>query len=311
VGPAPVSVQEFKAVLTDAAKPARLDQATVEAALAGLVLAPGVSESIRAAINSRGSVFIYGYPGNGKTSLARRMIGLLGGPVLIPVALDGEGEVIRVFDPGVHQMQGEQPADRRWRRVNRTLVQVGGEFMPEWLDPTWEPGSRTYEAPLQVKANSGVLLIDDLGRQRASPKQILDRLLVPLEQGVDYMNLSSSGRKIEVPFMTLLALSTNLSPADLLDEAYLRRLAYKIHMPDPSWEAYCVIFEHERAKLGIPPSTDALNFIHALYGGRPLRGNHPRDLLERLVDVASARNTRPLLTQNLIEAAWNTIFVAC
>jgi predicted Ser/Thr protein kinase len=311
VGPAPVSIQEFKAMLTEAAKPVRLEQATVEAALAGLVLAPGVAESIRAAVNSRGSVFIYGFPGNGKTSLARRIVGLLGGPVLIPVALDADGEVIRVFDPGVHQMQGEQPADRRWRRVNRTLVQVGGEFMPDSLDPTWEAGSRTYEAPLQVKANAGVLLIDDLGRQRVAPQAILDRLLVPLEQGVDYMNLSSSGRKIEVPFMTLLALSTNLSPAELLDEAYLRRLAYKIHMPDPTWEAYCKIFEHERAKLGIADAPGVLDYIHSLYSDRPMRGNHPRDLLERLVDVASARGERPQLSKELIAAAWNTIFVAC
>jgi hypothetical protein len=194
--------------------------------------------------------------------------------------------------------------------VARPLVQVGGEFQLEMFDPTWEDGSRVYGAPLQVKANGGVLLIDDLGRQRVSPKQILDRLLVPLEQDTDFLNLTSSGRKVEIPFRAQLALSTNLKPVELLDEAYLRRLAYKVLMPDPTWEMYCRIFERERDRLTIPPAPQALEMIQTLYGGRPLRGNHPRDLLERLVDVSSARGVRPQLTPELVEAAWNTLFVA-
>jgi len=155
-----------------------------------------------------------------------------------------------------------------------------------------------------------VLLIDDLGRQRVSPKQILDRLLVPLEQDTDYMNLTASGRKVEVPFQAQVALSTNLKPAELLDEAYLRRLSYKVLMPDPTWEMWCRIFERERERLTVPSETSALEMIKTLYGGRPLRGNHPRDLLERLVDVSSARGVRPQLTPELIEAAWHTLFIA-
>jgi len=206
-------------------------------------------------------------------------------------------------------LEANQPADRRWRRVARPLVQVGGEFQLEMFDPTWEEGSRTYGAPLQVKGNGGVLLIDDLGRQRVSPKQILDRLLVPLEQDTDYMNLSASGRKVEVPFQAQLALSTNLRPAELLDEAYLRRLSYKVLMPDPTWEMWCRIFERERERLAIPPDPGALEMISTLYSGRPLRGNHPRDLLERLVDVSSARGVQPKLTPELVEAAWHTLFI--
>jgi len=210
----------------------------------------------------------------------------------------------------VHRLEPNQPADRRWRRVARPLVQVGGEFQLEMFDSTWEDGSRVYSAPLQVKANGGVLLIDDLGRQRVSPKQILDRLLVPLEQDTDFLNLSASGRKVEIPFRAQLALSTNLKPAELLDEAYLRRLAYKVLMPDPTWEMWCRIFERERERLTIPPAPQALEMVQAMYGGRPTRGNHPRDLLERLVDVSSARGVRPQLTPELVEAAWNTLFVA-
>ena len=310
-GPAPVSMQEYKAALAEAAKPATLDITKVNIALAGIELAPGVVEAVRAAVNSRASIFIYGAPGNGKTSLARRIVGLLGGPILIPVALDvGGGEVMTIFDGAVHKSEGSQPADRRWRRIARPMVQVGGEFQLEMLDPTWEEGSRSYGAPLQVKANGGVLLIDDLGRQRVSPKQILDRLLVPLEQEVDYMNLSASGRKVEVPFWAQMALSTNMKPGELLDEAYLRRLSYKVLMPDPTWDMWVRIFEREREKLTIPPNPMALDMIRTLYSGHPLRGNHPRDLLERLNDVAAARGVRADLTQELVQAAWATLFVA-
>ena len=310
-GPAPVSMAEYRQVLADAAKPGTLDLPKVNRVLAGIELAPGVAEAVRAAVNSRSSIFIYGAPGNGKTTLARRIAGLLGGPIVIPVALDiGGGDVMTVFDGQMHKLEANQPADRRWRRIARPLVQVGGEFQLEMFDPTWEEGSRMYGAPLQVKANGGVLLIDDLGRQRVSPKQILDRLLVPLEQEIDYMNLSASGRKIEVPFWAQLALSTNLKPGELLDEAYLRRLAYKVLMPDPTWDMWCRIFERERERLTIPPNPASLDWIRGMYGTRPLRGNHPRDLLERLVDVSSARGQPAQLSQELVQAAWQTLFIA-
>jgi predicted Ser/Thr protein kinase len=309
-GPAPVSMHEYRTVLAEAAKPGTLDLTKVTLALSGIELAPGVVEAVRAAVNSRSSIFIYGAPGNGKTTLARRIPSLLGGPIVIPVALDiGGGEVMTIFDGSVHRLEQHQPADKRWRRIARPLVQVGGEFQLDMFDPTFEEGSRTYGAPLQVKANGGVLLIDDLGRQRVSPKQILDRLLVPLEQEIDYMNLSATGRKVEVPFWAQLALSTNLKPGELLDEAYLRRLSYKVLMPDPTWEMWCRIFERERERLTIPPDPTALELIRSLYSGRPLRGNHPRDLLERLVDVSAARGVRPQLNLELVEAAWHTLFI--
>src|SRR5256714_13628686 len=231
------------------------------------------------------------------------MAGLLGGPILLPVALDvGGGEVMTIFDGALHRVETNQPADRRWRRVARPLVQVGGEFQLEMFDPTWEDGSRVYGAPLQVKANGGVLLIDDLGRQRVSPKQILDRLLVPLEQDTDFLNLTASGRKVEIPFQAQLALSTNLKPAELLDEAYLRRLAYKVLMPDPTWEMWCRIFERERARLTIPAAPQALEMIQTLYGGRPPRGNHPPGLLEGLVGRSVPLGTQPPTNSPLPEA---------
>ncbi len=309
-GPAPVTLAEYVTSVSAASVPRQLTEAEVAAALAGLEVPPAVIESVRAAINSRGSIFLYGSPGNGKTSLARRLATLQGGPVLVPVAIEAAGDVIRVFDPAVHRLEGEQPPDRRWRRVARPMLQVGGEFNLEMLEATWEPAGRSYEAPLQVKANCGVLLIDDLGRQRTSPKQLLDRLLVPLEQGVDFLNLAGSGRKIEIALQAQVAFSTNLKPADLLDEAYLRRLAYKVLMPDPSWPAFQRIFDRECVRLGVPAApAGTLDTIQQLYGGRPPRGSHPRDLLERLVDVAAARGERPEVTPQLLEAAWQTLFV--
>lgn len=311
VGPAPVSVEEYQVAVTAATRNELLDEGRVAAALEGIELVPGVTEAIRAAVNSRSSIFIYGAPGNGKTTLARRLVDLLGGPVQVPYAIDlGGGDVLRVFDPSTHKPEGTQPTDRRWRTIARPLVQVGGEFMVEMLDPTWESGSRTYEAPLQVKANGGVLLIDDLGRQRVKPKEILDRLILPMEQGIDFMNLLASGRKIELPFAAQLALSTNLKPGDLLDEAYIRRLAYKILMPDPTWEMFGRIFERERQRLRLAENPAILSYLKELYGGRPVRGNHPRDLLERVTDLAAARGVPPALDHGLVEAAWGSMFVA-
>ena len=155
-----------------------------------------------------------------------------------------------------------------------------------------------------------MLLIDDFGRQQITPKQILDRLMVPLEQAVDHLQLAGSGRKVEIPFRAMLVFSTNLTPKDLLDEAYMRRLAYKIRMPDPTPTIYQRIFEQERERLGIPANSQVFAQIGQLYGGMSIRGNHPRDLLERLVDVASARGVQPSLSPELVDAAWRTLFVA-
>ncbi len=295
-GPAPVSMHEYKLVLAEAAKPGTLDLTKVTMALHGIELGPGVVEAVRAAVNSRSSIFIYGAPGNGKTTLARRIPALLGGPIVIPVALDiGGGEVMTIFDGSIHHLEQHQPADKRWRRVSRPLVQVGVLRVPARYVRSHLRGGEPHLrcASTGQGQRQAPLLIDDLGRQRVSPKQILDRLLVPLEQEIDYMNLSSSGRKVEVPFWAQLALSTNLKPAELLDEAYLRRLSYKVLMPDPTWEMWCRIFERERDRLTIPADPTALELIRSLYSGRPLRGNHPRDLLERLVDVLTARGVAP------------------
>jgi MoxR-like ATPase len=310
LGPAPVTLADYNRATTEVILPG-LDAQLVKQSLDALELAPGVEDAVRAAVNSRGSMFVYGSPGNGKTSLARRVPKLLRGPILVPHAIDlGGGEVMVVYDPAVHKLDASQPHDARWLRVVRPLVQVGGEFTLDMLTATWDPAARFYQAPLQLKANGGVLLIDDFGRQQVTPKQILDRLMVPLEQAVDHLQLAGRGRKVEIPFRPMLIFSTNLTPGELLDEAYLRRLAYKIRMPDPTPQIYQRIFERERQRLGIPPNPAVFPQIGQLYGSMSIRGNHPRDLLERLVDVASARGVKPDLSPELVDAAWKTLFVA-
>jgi hypothetical protein len=310
LGPAPVTLADYTRMTTEVILPG-LDAELVRQSLDGLELANGVEDAVRAAVNSRGSMFIYGSPGNGKTSLARRIPRLLRGPILVPHAIDlGGGEVMVVYDPAVHKLDTDQPHDGRWLRVVRPLVQVGGEFTLDMMTATWDPAGRFYQAPLQLKANGGVLLIDDFGRQQVTPKQILDRLMVPLEQAVDHLQLAGSGRKVEIPFRAMLVFSTNLTPAELLDEAYLRRLAYKVRMADPTPQVYQRIFERERVRLGIPPNPSVFPQIGQLYGSMSIRGNHPRDLLERLVDVASARGIKPDLSPELVDAAWRTLFVA-
>ena len=310
LGPAPVTLADYNRMTTEVILPG-LDPDHVRQALDGLELAPGIEDAIRAAVNSRGSVFVYGSPGNGKTSLARRIPKLLRGPILVPHAIDlGAGEVMVVYDPAVHKLDDDQPHDGRWLRVVRPLVQVGGEFTLDMLTATWDPAGRVYQAPLQLKANGGVLLVDDFGRQQVTPKQMLDRLMIPLEQAIDHLQLAGSGRKVEIPFRAMLLFSTNLTPSELLDEAYMRRLAYKVRMPDPTPQVFQRIFERERQRLGIPTNPNIFPQIGQLYGSMSIRGNHPRDLLERLVDVASARGVKPELTPELVDAAWRTLFVA-
>ena len=210
--------------------------------------------------------------------------------------------------PGAERSR--RPGARRWLPAGRPRVTVGGELPVARGTATWDRAGRSSHGPRQLKANGGVLLIDDFGRQQVTPKQILDRLMVPLEQAVDHQQLAGSGRKVEITFRAMLIFSTNLTPGELLDEAYLRRLAYKIRMPDPTPQVYQRIFERERNRLGNPPNPAVFPQIGQLYGSMSIRGNHPRDLLERLVDVASAQGVKPELTPQLIDAAWRTLFVA-
>jgi hypothetical protein len=263
------------------------------------------------AMVSRASLFIFGAPGNGKSTITERMALLMGPPMEIPYAVAVGDEIIRVIDPVYHRLaEGEQPADRRYVRIDRPVVMAGGELRIQQLDLTYDPQNRYYEAPLQWKANGGVFVIDDFGRQDVPAMRLLNRFIVPMEKKVDYLDLSASGRKIELPFLCQVVFSTNLSPASLVDEAFLRRMAYKIGVSNPTPDAYTRILKYECERNGVPWVAQAAPFLLGLYErtGRPLRGSHPRQLIARLVDFAAYRQQRAALTPQTLQESFDACF---
>jgi energy-coupling factor transporter ATP-binding protein EcfA2 len=308
LGPCPVALDTYVGLVrAQAEATTQITPPRLASALAELELEPLVVEEIGSAMASRSSVFIYGPPGNGKSSLARSMASLLGDPIDVPYAVAVGEEIIRVFDPIYHRpAQGEPPSDRRLVRVGRPLVRAGGELQLGQLELTHDAQARYYESPLQLKASGGVLVIDDFGRQAESPARLLNRFIVPMEEGVDYLDLAATGHKIEVPFTCQVVFSTNLAPAELVDEAFLRRIAYKILVSDPSPEAYARIFERECAHRGLATPPQAVSFLLGLYQNRPLRGSHPKQLIARLVDRAAYRGEPVVISPESLGLAFDT-----
>jgi hypothetical protein len=261
----------------------------LQAAFTGLSLEPAMMARLGPAINAGRGMFLHGAPGNGKTSIAERVARCFGTSIWIPKTLLVDGECVRLFDPVLHEtvadeetsMLGEPLEDARWIRVKRPTVVVGGELTMDQLEMRHDPVSNVCEAPLQMKSNCGVLLVDDFGRQAMPVDQLLNRWIVPLEKRYDFQKLPS-GKKIQVPFDQLVIFSTNLSPRDLVDEAFLRRMPYKIEAHDPTPQQFCTIAMHVAPSLGVHVTqVQILSMIerHFLATGRPMRCCHPRDLL--------------------------------
>lgn len=314
VGPAPVTIQAYRdVVLQQSLRGRRVTPADIHRALAELVLDQSVIDALGQALNSGQAIFLFGKPGNGKTALAQRVADMFGGEVLIPYAVIADGQIIRVFDRHHHHPAGTAPhpnADRRWVLCKRPAIMVGGELTLEALDLIYEPHARVYEAPLQMRANNGVLLIDDFGRQQISPRALLNRWIVPLEQRVDFLTLHT-GKQLEIPFEGLLIFSTNLRPTDLVDEAFLRRIPNKIHIGNPSVRQFALIFQRQCQMLGIPFDQQGLAYLLRTYyvNKRELRACHPRDILRALVGAARYLGQEPRLTPELIDRACHSYFV--
>lgn len=239
------------------------------------------------AVNSASGLFLYGAPGNGKSTLARRITSCFGQEIWLPYAVVDGREIITVFDPAYHRRvdfehTGEDTAyDRRWVRIRRPTVVVGGELTMDNLEIRHDPVSKISEAPLQMKSNCGCLLIDDFGRQRISPEDLLNRWIIPLENRHDYLTLAT-GKKIQIPCQQLIIFSTNLDPADLVDEAFLRRIPYRIEIRDPDEDEFHNLFQLAALNAGCSYNPEAVeHLLDAYYRGcdRPLRRCHPRDLL--------------------------------
>jgi predicted ATPase with chaperone activity len=269
------------------------------------------------AVNSGKSIFLFGPPGNGKTTIAEVLVSLLKGEVVLPYAIEVDQQVIKVFDQVYHRLAVEPAAadrlrfDHRWAISKRPIVMTGGELTLETLDLIYDETSKFYEAPFQMKANGGIFMVDDFGRQRVSPKDLLNRWIVPLEKRVDYLTLHT-GKKIEIPFDMLIIFSTNLDPADLVDEAFLRRIRYKIGIEAPTVPQYEEIFKRMCARKNIEYQPQAMSQILAIYRKKNigLRSCHPRDILEQLIDTARFLGQPAALSPQLLDMACESYFVS-
>jgi hypothetical protein len=310
LGPCPVNYEDYiELVKSQVGEKAKITDAMLKQALGQLELEQHVIDCIGGAMVSRSSLFIFGAPGNGKSTITERMALLMGAPIEIPYAIAVGDEIIRLIDPVYHKpADGEQPEDKRFLRCERPVVTAGGELQLAQLDLSYDSQNRYYEAPLQWKANAGVFVIDDFGRQEVPPMRLLNRFIVPMEKKYDYQDLSASGRKIEVPFLAQVVFSTNLSPASLVDEAFLRRMAYKIGVGNPTPEAYARILKYECDQNGVVFDERAVPYLLQLYGKKPLRGSHPRSLVARLVDLAAYREEQPRLTPQSLKEAYDACF---
>ncbi len=307
LGPCPIGVEDALDLVRKQNHRVPVSAEGVAKALSELELEQDLIDEVGIAMSSRASVFLYGPPGNGKSTIARCMAQLLGEPILVPFAVAVGDDVVRVLDPIYHRAaEGKQPVDRRLALVTRPLVRAGGELQLSQLELTYDRRGRYYEASLQWRACGGVLVIDDFGRQIHSPTLLLNRFIVPMEEGIDYLDLTASGKKIEVPFTSQVVFSTNLAPQDLVDEAFLRRIAHKILVPDPTPAASRRIFERECERRGIAVPEGAIDYVLSLYGDRPLRGSHPKALIAHLAYRAAYNNEPPRLQPETLKAAFDT-----
>lgn len=315
-GPAPVSLRDYAHMMrlqSIPSEPASME--TARAAFHDLVLPESLLQTLGCVINSRRSLFLTGLPGTGKTAVAERINGALPGAIWIPYAVEIDNQIIRVFDSHCHRNapEDETPGeyDRRWILIKRPLVIVGGELTLENADLTWSESAKFYEAPFQMKSNGGTLVIDDFGRQRVAPQDLLNRWIVPLERRVDYLALHT-GKKIEVPFEQLVVFSTNLDEKDLADQAFLRRMGYRARVEPPTAGAYTEIFKRAAYTRGIRCDQPVLDHLLNKYRieGRQMKGCEPRDLLDRITDICLFEGQPLGLTSPVLDIAWRNYFGA-
>lgn len=317
MGPAPVPLLAYAQMVSQyTTQGLVVSEDGIREAFQHLVINDALLQQLGPAINSGRSIFLFGHAGNGKTSIAEAVSKLLSDALPIPHAVIIDGQVIRMFDP-IHHEAVNSPVnedwayDRRWVLSKRPIVIAGGELNMDSLDLTYDEYAKYYEAPLQMKANGGLFLIDDFGRQQMRPRDLLNRWIVPLEKRVDYLTLHT-GKKIEVPFDQLIIFSTNIEPKQLVDEAFLRRIRYKVEVPNPTPQEYREIMRRVCRAKGVAYSDEGLRHLFEQeYAKRKLelRAVHPRDLIDQLIDIAKFTRTQPSMSRELISAACKSYFV--
>jgi predicted ATPase with chaperone activity len=327
VGPAPVPLEDYvEQVYRQAVTNINVSPELLRASLSHLVISDELFNAVGPAIVSGKSVFIYGPPGNGKTAVTQSIGNFMnqsGGDIYVPFAFLAEGNIITVYDKAVHQAvdgEGLEPledneatirrllntgtVDSRWIKIRRPVIITGGELNLHMLDLKYNPDSNYYQAPLHVKANGGIFLIDDFGRQLCSPKELLNRWIVPLENRVDYLSLAT-GQQFQVPFEQLTMFSTNLDPKDLVDDAFLRRMRHKVEINPPQRDIYERIFAAVVKKMGMNQCPEAVEYLYDRYyqRGRTTRASDCRDLLETVASICRFRRIPVQLTRDLIAEA--------
>jgi len=324
---APVTLAEYNnAIRRQSLGKLNVSPRALRSYLSDLVLSEDIINRVGPAINSGTSVFIYGPPGNGKTSIARAIGSMiLRESIYIPYALYIEGQVVKLYDSvnheiipekeiseaGTGQLKTGMRRDPRWIRIKRPFIVVGGELTLTDLDLVFNPVTKFYEAPFQLKAAGGWLLVDDFGRQQVRPTDLLNRWIIPLENQIDFLTLHT-GRKVEVPFNELIVFSTNLPPKDLVDEAFLRRLRHKIRVGDPSFDEYKSIFLAVAESNNIPFNEESLAYLIKNWYIKPnrnLRGSHPREICNQILDISKFLGCKPEMTRELIDQAADAFFV--
>jgi predicted ATPase with chaperone activity len=323
VGAAPVPLAQYRRYMHEFKKrmSGNVNRQKVRNAFSHLVISQRVLDQLGPAINAGHSMFVYGPPGNGKTVISQAIHNLLEGNLYIPHAIEVEGSIIRFFDPVNHEVVPETDTDSgldigsgsdgRWVLCRRPMVMVGGELSLDQLELSYSPTMGFYRAPVQAVANGGVLVIDDFGRQSCAPRDLLNRWIVPLESRVDFLTLQT-GQKFDFPFMTLIVFATNIKPQELVDEAFLRRIHYKIFAESPTKAEFLQIFENCCHERGMEYRPDVVEHLLATYY-RPrqiqLRGCQPRDLLNQAVSLAQYLGEEPGVRTELLEAACAAYFV--
>jgi predicted ATPase with chaperone activity len=318
VGSAPVPFAEYvKSIESQSIQKETPGLEELQQAFHDLVLEPHLFYTLGPAINSGRGLFLYGVPGNGKTSIAKRIHKCFKDAIYIPKTLFIGGQLLKFYDPQCHkaietEISGKGiPYDSRWIKIRRPAVIVGGEMDLESLEIKYNPQTKISEAPLQMKANCGIFVVDDLGRQRVSPQDLLNRWILPLEKRIDFLTLPN-GIKFQVPFDVLLIFCTNIEPKELLDEAFLRRIPYKVKIEDPSEEKFRHIMKFMAPQYSIEYDEAMVSHLinHYFRGKRPFRSCHPRDILEQIVNVSAYLRKRPRLTKGLINIAAINYFAA-
>ena len=325
VGPAPVPLGQYWAIVDrQKVQDVRVGRDYVRAGFRHMVLDEELIDSVGPAINSGRSLFLYGDAGNGKTTIAEAIAEMMGGTIFVPFALEIEGQIIAVFDPLHHRppddedcgdserwLKPAQGYDARFIRVHRPVVMVGGELTLDQLELQFDPQSGVFRAPPQVKANGGVFIIDDFGRQRVRPRDLLNRWMLPLEKHVDFLTMPM-GPKMPVPFECLLIFSTNLDPSELVEEAFLRRIRYKILVGDPTRKQYEEIFMRCCAACGIEYDSQAVEYVYENYYDRygiPPRACHPRDIVGQVSDLAQYLEVEASLATQMLKLACRAYFL--